>query len=73
MEKAWTKAWRDLPQDKIQAWIERIPIHIKEIIRLEGGNKYAEGRKAFKRDHKGTRIKGKLSKHTYLPAEKIDD
>jgi hypothetical protein len=26
-----------------QAWIERIPRHIQEIIRLEGGNEYREG------------------------------
>jgi hypothetical protein len=64
MEKAWIKAWKDLPQDKIRAWIERIPIYIKEVIRLKGGNEYEEGRKAFKRDHKG-----KLSTHSYLPTE----
>jgi hypothetical protein len=34
-----------LPQSKIQKWIEAIPYYIKEIIRLEGGNKYKEGRK----------------------------
>ena len=67
MEKAWMQAWQDLPQKQIQAQIERIPVHIKEIIRLEGGNEYPEGRKAFKRDHKGTRLKGKLSTHAYLP------
>jgi hypothetical protein len=72
MEKAWTKAWQDLPQDKIRAWIERIPVHIKEVIRLKGGNEYEEGRKAFRRDHKGTRIKGKLSTHSYLPTESQD-
>ena len=66
MEKAWYKAWDDLPQSSIQAWIERIPHHIQEIIRLKGGNEYEEGRKAFKRDHKGTRLKGQLSTHTYL-------
>ena len=42
--RAWEKCWRELPQDKIQAWIERIPIHIKQIIKLEGGNEYKEGR-----------------------------
>jgi transposase len=41
---AWNQAWRDLPQEKIQAWIERIPTHIKKIIELEGGNEYKEGR-----------------------------
>jgi hypothetical protein len=43
-----------------------IPRHIKEIIRLKGGNEYPEGRKAFKRDQVGTRLKGKLSNHTYI-------
>jgi hypothetical protein len=33
-----------MPQEKIQAWIERIPRHIREVIRLEGGNEYKEGR-----------------------------
>jgi fructose-bisphosphate aldolase class 1 len=72
MEKAWIKAWKDLPQDKIRAWIKRIPIHIKEVIRLKGGNEYKEGRKAFNRDHKGTRIKGKLSTYSYLRTESQD-
>ena len=40
----WIKCWEELPQEKIQAWIERIPRHVQEIIRLEGGNAYAEGR-----------------------------
>jgi hypothetical protein len=36
MEKAWYKAGEDLPQTSIQAWIERIPRHVQEIIRLKG-------------------------------------
>ncbi len=43
-EEAWTKCWEDLPQEKIQAWIERMPRHIEEVIRLKGGNEYREGR-----------------------------
>jgi hypothetical protein len=66
MEKAWNKAWEDLPQRQIQEWIKRIPRHVQEVIRLKGRNEYAEGRKAFKRDHAGTRLKGRLSSHTYL-------
>lgn len=31
-------------QERIQAWIERIVDHIKEVIQLEGGNEYREGR-----------------------------
>lgn len=42
--RVWEQCWRDLPQEKIQAWIERIPIHIQKIINLEGGNEYKEGR-----------------------------
>jgi hypothetical protein len=34
-----------MPQRRIQEWIKRIPIYIKEVIRLKGGNKYKEGRK----------------------------
>jgi hypothetical protein len=41
---SWLTHWNDMPQEKIQAWIERIPRHIKEIIRCEGGNEYREGR-----------------------------
>jgi hypothetical protein len=66
MEQAWLNAWNDLSQDQIQRWIERIPVHIQEIIRLEGGNEYKEGRQYFKRSFVGRRIKGILSKHIYL-------
>jgi hypothetical protein len=59
-------AFMTLPQTQIQAWIERVPVHIQEIIALKGGNKYKEGRNTFKRSWKGLRIKGKLSHHTYL-------
>jgi hypothetical protein len=41
----WEKYWADLPQSKIQEWITVIPDHVQEIIRLEGGNEYKEGRK----------------------------
>ena len=36
--------WKDPSQARIQRWIERIPRHIAEVIRLQGGNKYREGR-----------------------------
>ncbi|KAI7762256.1 hypothetical protein LZL87_006651 [Fusarium oxysporum] len=42
--RKWEAAWNDLPQEQIQAWIERIPMHIQKIIALEGGNEYKEGR-----------------------------
>jgi len=34
--KAWEECWKALTQAQIQAWIERIPRHVKEIIRLGG-------------------------------------
>ena len=39
------KYWESIPQKKIQEWIKAIPDHVKEIIRLKGGNEYKEGRK----------------------------
>jgi hypothetical protein len=42
--QVWQKAWEELPQEKIQAWIEAIPVHIQKIIDLKGGNEYIEGR-----------------------------
>ena len=43
-EKAWTRCWEDLSQKRIQSWIERMPRHIAQVIRLRGGNEYREGR-----------------------------
>jgi arsenate reductase-like glutaredoxin family protein len=65
LESAWDQAWKDLSQEQIQRWIERIPVHIQEIIRLEGGNEYKEDNTS--NDHlRDTVLKGVLSKHTYL-------
>ena len=61
----WLHAWDELEQTKIQSWIERIPFHIQEIIRLGGGNEYIEGRR-LKRDYKGQRLKGQLSRREDL-------
>ena len=44
MKERWLQCWADLPQEEIQAWIDRIPIHIEEVIKLKGGNTYKEGR-----------------------------
>jgi hypothetical protein len=44
LKEAWIKCWKEIPQEKIQAWIERIKVHIEDVIRLEGGNEYQEGR-----------------------------
>ncbi|KAH0565553.1 hypothetical protein GP486_001049 [Trichoglossum hirsutum] len=43
--EAWTKAWEELEQSRIQAWIERIVDHLEEVRKLEGGNHYREGRR----------------------------
>ena len=50
--RVWPDYWEKLPRSTIQAWIERIPHHIQEIIRLEGGNEYQEGRLHTERSHK---------------------
>lgn len=42
---AWNEAWKELSQQQIQAWIERIMKHIKQVIALNGGNEYPEGRR----------------------------
>jgi hypothetical protein len=44
IKERWIQCWNDLPQEQIQAWIDRIPIHIEKVILLEGGNEYQEGR-----------------------------
>ena len=53
IERRWYRGWKDIPQKQIQIWIEGIVSNIQEVIRLEGGNEYKEGRKAFKRDFTG--------------------
>ena len=73
MEKDWREAWRELPQEQIQKWIEAIPAHIEQVCCLNEGNEYKEGRPLFKRSWAGRRIKGKLSTHTYLAAEDKED
>jgi hypothetical protein len=62
------KAWEKLPQRRIQGWIERIPLDIQEIIRLEGGNEYAEGRPQGDVRSRSRR-KGMLSFRAYLEDE----
>ena len=68
LKTIWLTAWNDLPQSQIQDWIKQIPHHIEEVIRLEGGNEYIEGRtEKDERSWKGKRLKGKLSKRQDLP------
>jgi hypothetical protein len=45
LKMGWIKYWKNLPQENIQAWIERIPEQIQEVIAQEGNNLYREGRK----------------------------
>jgi hypothetical protein len=42
MKEDWIKCWESIPQERLQRWIERIPVHIQEVIQLEGGNEYTE-------------------------------
>ena len=39
----WSDLWKELPQERIRRWIERLPRHITKIIELKGGNGYKEG------------------------------
>jgi hypothetical protein len=57
-EKVWSKAWKDLEQEKIQVWIERIPEHIEKIIELEGDNNYKEDRNKLPPRIRKTRAQG---------------
>jgi len=45
LEQAWRHCWNKvLTQERIQNWIERMPIHIEHVIALDGGNEYRERR-----------------------------
>ena len=46
----WIDCWDNMLQTKIQAWIESIPVHIKEVIALDGGNEYPESRDGRRRN-----------------------
>ena len=65
LEAAFEREWKQLPIEQVRKWIEAIPRHIRQVIQLEGGNNYKEGRD-LKRGYKGERRIGKLSNHTYL-------
>src|SRR5271155_3117927 len=54
--EAAEKAWDDLEQERIQAWIRRIMRHVKQVIHLEGGNEYREGE--FYMDDEKPRTRG---------------
>ena len=42
-ERIWRREWKALTLDDIRKFIERIPIHIRKVIELKGGNEYIEG------------------------------
>ena len=54
MKIDWINCWDNMPAEKRHAWVERVYYHVKEVIRLEGGNEYKEGR-----------LKGKEKKRVY--------
>ena len=68
MTKSWFANWPALDLASVQAWIEALPHNIAEIIRLEGGNKYKEGRES-KRAYRGRRKVGQLFHHAWLGVE----
>ena len=43
-EQFWTKVWKDLEPKIIQNWIKHIPTYIQEILKIDEGNEYQEGR-----------------------------
>ena len=42
-------SWKETSQEKIQAWIERNPVHMQKVIDLEGGNEYKGGQEQLLR------------------------
>ena len=62
------KEWRKLPQEMVRKWIEGVIHNIQEVIRLEGGNEYQEGR-GLRRSYRARRTVGQLFKHVYIQDE----
>jgi hypothetical protein len=50
IKEDWIEYWKNISQERIQAWIKKIPEYIQEIIRLDGGNKYKESKTGRKRN-----------------------
>ena len=42
-ERIWRREWKALTLNDIRKFIERIPIHIRKVIELKGGNEYIKG------------------------------
>jgi hypothetical protein len=66
MRRQWGNHWKGISRLMIQKWIGGVYHNVQEVIRLEGGSEYKEGRAAFQRDFKGRRVVGKLSTHSFL-------
>jgi hypothetical protein len=45
LKAAWINCWKEMPQEKVQAWIQRVYEHVQEVIKCNGDNLYKEGRK----------------------------
>lgn len=50
--KAWSKAWAELRQERIQVWIEAIYKNVQEVIPLHRGNDYKERPRSTMRQYK---------------------
>ena len=72
LKAAWIKLWREMPQKKIQDWIKRIPVYIKEVIRLKGGNEYKEGRKKRNVTNRVYQNRQRVELVTYSPYNSIN-
>ena len=68
MTKSWFANWPAMNLASVQAWIEALPHNIAEIIRLDGGNEYKEGKES-KRAYRGRRKVGQLFHHAWLGVE----
>ena len=44
MKIDWINCWDNMEAERRHAWVERVYYHVKEVIRLKGGNEYKEGR-----------------------------
>ena len=54
MKIDWINCQDNMPAEKRHVQVKRVYYHVKEVIRLEGGNEYKEGR-----------LKGKEKKRVY--------
>lgn len=55
-----------LSNGEFQAWIEKTPRHIQEIIRLKGGNEYVEGGEATPRNWRNNKAEAEWKQQPVL-------